>query len=247
MFEILSQFVLDSLSKAIEYSLGLKTSSISRKRSLFSKLITLYDALEELENSSIAAYKELNSYASRKSVPTKTVANKYLSALANSYKNYVSALNEVESMLSIYDRPLMLILGQGSTGKSSLLKELSDRRHQSDSRTINLTSEVYPKQVRCDEKLTFNVSYPTSYPSTNIEFDQYRRLSKDELDKEAKKLFRELKKSLKSKQIDLRSPSKLEEALAHGESNILLMSRSRQQLANFIKENFPLEKLLEKL
>jgi len=142
MFEILTSVVIKAIEKILDMGADIGKCEVQKRRKLLSKLLFLYESLEELEQASEKAFKEFLSYASGDSTPTKVVIRNRLEDLEHSYKRCANTINEVDTILSIYDNDLYVSLRGAILLKGAMLSKISGLSD------VQLLLEIYPKMIK---------------------------------------------------------------------------------------------------
>ena len=226
MFEIFTQLVIRFTSKLFGTSVDLASTSAKDRRSLLTALIQLYDNVVELESASKSAYDAFSEYANGTSFPVVIVARNRIERLIKAVKAFHKQLRIVERALSIQNPNLSLHLGRVGRFKSTTLI------------TLNILSESTPSHEK-----KHIVSYPTALPLFDLDVSPRSFVDRDAAEVELKKVTKELRKKLKTTQLDLNDAAAVKVALSVAKENIRALEKVRQDLAIYIRDNVPLDSM----
>jgi hypothetical protein len=240
MLEIFTSIIIQALSKIFEKSADMVAGDISWRRSIAAACIKLYDSLEKLESDSRAAYESFKAMAEGTRTPTKVMIKDRMDALFKSSESFIKNLREVESKLNIYDQDLLIKIRDIRSMKFGTLV------------AVDMLLDAAPSHIKEGKKLTSLISYPTSISDLSAQYVQtypsgslyIKEISNEWIENEVKKIRKSIKAKLKKKTVDLALPAEAKIALRGAEDNIRTIEQTRKQLAEFIKQNFPLNEIL---
>jgi hypothetical protein len=231
MFEILSTLIVQALSKIFGTSVDIVAKDVSFKRSMAAACIELFDSLYKLENASKAAYTIFKEIADGKRVTTKVMIKDKMEDLFRSYEAFVKSLRIVESKFAIYNQDLLIKVRDGvMSGKFGMFKN------------IDLLLDAAPIQVVEENKLTSSITYLAVVPEEDL-FKPIHSMQGNS-ENELKQLRKSILSKFEKRTVNLELPKEAEIALRSAEENIRNIQQTREQLAEFIKENFPLKDIL---
>jgi hypothetical protein len=231
LFEILSTVITQLLSKILGSSVDIAAKDLSWRRSMAAACIDLYDSLTELENSSRTAYTIFKAISEGTRTLTKTKIKDVMEALFKSFLAFHKSLTRVESKLGIYDRALLVKIYDVRSSKFGIL------------RTLDLVLDLAPVQAKDGGQLTSIIKYPTAIPQI-IDSLGPTQSSPSDVEQEIKRIKQHVMPQFKEALADLNVPAEAAIALRTAEENLRSMDETRQKLADFIKENFPLKEIL---
>ena len=234
MFEILTKLIIDSLSKIIGKSVEAVSDDISRKRSLLSRLIDLYDSVHKLEIAAVESYRAFSRYADGSGAATKTVIDSRLRSVREALDSLVDKLRQVETLLNIYDPMLIQRIARNASAKGRMVER------------IDLAMQAAPSHVILSERETHMVEFPTLLPATKViepesvhDFFWSGSIS----DRSRSDVEIHNRDEMGVKRVDMQDAAQVKKALAVAEQNILDIRNSRTLLGQFIRNNFSLEQI----
>jgi hypothetical protein len=229
MFESLSNFIVETIH------LLFKTKTVP-ETSMYIAFLRLFDSLFKLENASKAAYKEFRGYADGTEIPIKTIFRSRLFSLLTACREFIEHLEAMSSILVLYNQKLFVALGGVSSGKKGYLK------------AIYIFLETCPTEAQ----EIFLVNYPIDLSLDSFaSYDFSQHFSKDlgfswEYDnQDYHDLLKKLGSQIKKMTVDLRILNQSQTAFKKAEQNIQAIEYVRQELADYIRDNFPLNKILK--
>jgi hypothetical protein len=231
LFEILTAVITQALSKILGTSVDIVAKDVSWKRSMAAACIDLYDSLTELENSSRTAYTIFKAIAERTRTPTKTKIKDVMEPLFASFVAFDKSLRKVESKLGIYDRALLFKIRDVRSLKFGILD------------TLDMLLDAAPVQLKDSDKLTSLIEYPTVVPRSDDSLGALQS-TPSSVEQEVKRIKAHVMAQFKKTTVDLNLPAEAAIAIRTAEDNLRSIEQTRQQLAEFIKESFPLKEIL---
>jgi len=258
MLEVLSAIIVKAIEKIIGSSIDTVAKKVSWKSSLAAKLINLFSCLCEIEKSSQEFYEDLLLLASGKEPITeiakvpmgRIVIRKRSGELKNAVTKFSEQFKEIEAYLSIYDNEVSFGLNDIMLSKTRYIK------------AIDFFLASCPSFREFDDLSTGYLVFPSALPGLNM-VNEILCLAKKEL-----KINREnnllLDRGSEDKNVSsysdkansmilaefgmreahIHSASDVQYILERVEKDIKKIEQARLQLAEFIKNNLPLEKIL---
>jgi hypothetical protein len=258
MLEVLSTIIGKSIEKIIGSSIDIVAKKISWKRSLASKLINLFSCLAEIEKVSQAFYDDLILLASGKEPLTeiakvpmgRIVIKKRAEELKRAVTKFSEQFREIEVYISIYDEDISFNFNGILISKGKYIEALDF--------LIDFFLISCPSLKESEDLSTAYLVFPSILPNTNIVekissmFKNFKKefgMSNIKSDEEKLSLYNEKTKLMilskfSMKEAHIHSASDLQYILEHVKKDIDKIKISRIQLAEFIKTNLPLEKIL---
>lgn len=235
MFAILSQYLELVLKLMIEKGFDYGRNKLEIRRSLLSKLLELYNAVQALGNAVETALSEFDSYARKEDVATKVVSARILAQVADSFERLYGAEQEVTKVLEIYDRPLHVLIKGASTGKGPLLLDI-----------INISNELSPSMAQIDGAKTFTLKYPTIFPSIKDNDTGLFRRPTDEVVAQLRDATKNtVRTSMEFHEVDIRDASALQELVEASRINLKNIRQAEISLREFIQKNYSLEQVFD--
>ncbi len=231
MFEVVTTIITQALSKILGTSVDIVAKDVSWKRSMAAACIDLYDSLTQLEDSSKTAYAIFKAIADRTRTPTKTKIKDVMEPLFDSFVSFDKSLRKVESKLGIYDRDLLFKIRDIRSLKFGILD------------TLDMLLDAAPVQLKDSNKLTSLIEYPTVVPPRDNSLGALQS-TPSSVEQEIKRIKTHVMARFKKTTVDLNVPAEAAIAIRTAEDNLRSIEQTRQQLAEFIKENFPLKEIL---
>ncbi|HEV2798875.1 MAG TPA: hypothetical protein VGW12_00160 [Pyrinomonadaceae bacterium] len=226
MFEIFTTLIIQALAKVFGTSVDIIAKDVSWKRSMAATFMKLFDSLFELENDSRAVYQLLKRIADKESVPETVKFNESMNALFRSYEAFVKHLRDVESKLAIYNQDLQITISDMLRSKVGAWI------------TIDMLLDAVPK-IKEGEELV--MIYPTNIPQGDLL--EIAEASQGELEEQAKQIRKSVLEKFNRKAVDLRFPYEAGIAIRDAQDAFQKIQHAREQLAEFIRTNFPLKEM----
>lgn len=231
MLEIVVKLLEQTLGKLIGKSIDLSVKSLEKKRTLLNSLLSLHEALAELENESHKTYEAFKRWAQKRSV-TNVVLKSRLEALRKNLKKFDEHLLVIGHILEIYDLELTLELYGFRHGKAFNLER------------IDLLLTLLPKQIKENDKFTTKIYYPSCIPDLTKIKTNYPTFMAKTLKKQMTETTAVIENRSERRILDLSNGPQLLKVLDKEKEIIERLEKIRMELATFIKDNVPIEKVL---
>ena len=232
MFEVLASFLTAVLTKIGEKGVDFAHNNLSTRRNILSCLLNLFNSLSDLELKSKEIYREFSLYANGRETVTKVIPARKPEDLNKSFSEFLDSLEKVNMVLEIYDPNLRVTLLGALQIKGRLWKQ------------IDFSQDIVPKVLEVEDKLTFLVTFPAHPPEEASSTTDDLKWTAEDLDRMAPLIRQEILERMKLTQVDIRINADLRNALSTASDSIKEIEKAKLHLAELIRKNFPLEKLV---
>jgi hypothetical protein len=226
------------LTELFKHTLDISTKKNDWKRSAIGKFMLLYNSLVELEHSSVLLHGELADIALRNGAVARTVIRSRLELLSTSSKAFVESAREVNTLLSIYNDELRIVI-KGFRHNKYLAW-----------RNLDLWLETLPNNLDNQGHMSPTISFSKDIPTRGsvislgvlLDFPSHREA---ELAEDAEQIRKSVLQKLERGYLDLSDRPAVANQLNSLNQVIEEMQSARSELAAFIRMHFPLDKILD--
>jgi hypothetical protein len=218
--------LLDQLSAA---TIDLSRKDLPQKHSILQALLDTYRHLGELERASRVALDWFRKWHGRGGDVTRTILQRKIDDIGSTLRAFGESLDRANSLLEIYDLPLSCRLEEVTDMKKLNLQQLS------------LLDWVLPRVAVDNERV--HLSFATNLPSIGATKVYDTRSDQGAL--QAKQAVRaEVIAQSRFRKIDVNDTGELEALLSSQDRIIEQIEHSKLKLAEFIRMNIPIERML---
>ena len=209
------------------------------KRSAIGKFMALHESLLDLELASFHLYDLFIELSDDDAVLVKIIVKARLTSLSKSFEKFINAYREIEKLLSIYDDSLRLHLVEVITMKEKFWAN------------VELWDKALPVNKDAEGRLSSTISYFSFVPTKEMVHNLVQPVEVEEEffeGKKAKAATEKMKTELISKiaieEVDLNDKGQIKQILEPAKKICEDLGIARNELAEFIKNNFPLDKIM---
>jgi hypothetical protein len=208
------------------------------KRSSIGRFMSLYESVLNLERASVAVYDEFAELSQSNAVLAKVVVKDRLQRLSKASKEFVECSRAVNSLLSIYDDPLWVHVTGIRHFKGPIW------------RNFELWLDALPTNADSQGRLTNTIQYSKIVPTrdairslgTALDFPSH---DQNELDQDVENIKENVLAKIDFMRIDLLNKAEIQGQLLPLKLTIEEIAKVKKELADFIRESFPIEKIME--